>query len=687
LSARTALVVEDDKAIQSLLRDALEAEGFQVLVEKDGEWALKALDRRLPDLLISDVLLPTVSGFELIEALREMPGGDQVPVIVISGIYRGKRHKRNAKENLGVHAYLDKPFEVAALLDAARSALGSEYPGAQKRRSRPRQSGSIHGADPLADSNAIFETKQVEEDAERLSSSRPARGNLKHKPFAEVLAQLYRWRSTGALLLRQGRVKKIVYLKEGYPIFVKSNLLSECLGRVLVKEKIITEEECEASLQKMKGAQRQQGTLLIEMGCISPHNLVYGLQLQLEQKLFDIFGWDEGDYQFSAKIDIPAQAVHLEMSLATIIYEGVRRTHLKKHLLDRIQPFESSFLGVHEDPLHRFQEISLEADERKLVAMIDGRRTAQQLIDGSDLDELTTLQLLYALMAAEMIQPQVRRARRKDTLIPQAARDKPPPLKKRGKKASAPQPGEPVLAPTTMGTSEVPVDELRKRLAMRVKAMRRMNHFEVLGVSKTADGEEIKRAYYALMREVHPDRMRLLVPADARHLAEQITQRLTRAFETINEEERREDYLERLEEGTKTGVTDDVGKILQAESEFRKGTQAMDEGDWPAAEDAFLAAIDFYPEEGEFFSHLGWVLFQSGSQLKGKAKTQRLEEAEGRIREGIQMNPRADKNYLFMGQMLKAAGREAEAVSQFEEAIQCNPDCTEALQELRLLDR
>ena len=104
---KTALVVEDDSGIASLLKDALEAAGLQVLVEKDGELGWQALQKRLPDVVVTDLLLPLLPGLELLGRLRALPGGDVVPVIVISGIYKSARHKRNARDQFGVIASFD----------------------------------------------------------------------------------------------------------------------------------------------------------------------------------------------------------------------------------------------------------------------------------------------------------------------------------------------------------------------------------------------------------------------------------------------------------------------------------------------------------------------------------------------------------------------------------------------------
>lgn len=684
MAAKTALVVEDDKGIQGLLRDALEQEGFQVMCEKDGEWALRALQRRLPDVLVTDILLPGLGGFELVEQLRRMPGGDQVPVVAMSGIYRASKHKRNAHERLNVAAYIDKPFELAVLLEALRDALGADYPHAGRgaRGRRPAPPAEVV-EDPLADFDTRLEQREVEKVETSFAGARTARGNLKHKRFPEVLSQLYRWRATGALLLRRERTKKIVYLKDGYPIFVKSNLLSECLGRVLVREKMISDEECERSLQLMKqhakqGAPRQQGTVLIEMGCISPHNLVFGLQLQLEQKLFDIFSWPDGDYQFNGQIDIPGQSVQLDMSLATIVYEGVRRRFTEAQLDDLLEPFLDAYLGPHPDPAHRYQDLSLEADERRLLALVDGRRTLRDVVDRGGLARLHAKQLVYALLAAETIQPLSRAARKKEALADAfapaagAAPARPPPLKKRADGVFG--------TASPVSADGVPVDELRMRLVERARAMRRQNYFEMLGVSRQAASDEVQRAYHSLVREVHPDKLRGPVPADARALAEQISAQLDLAWDTLSDARKRAEYTLRLEQGQKTGVSDELGKILAAEGRFRKGEQALQAGSYGKAASLFREAVELYPEEGEFHAHLGWALF-----LETPDDATAQADALKRLQDGAQLSPRLDKAHLYRGRVLGRMGRADEARKAFEQALTCNPDCAEALAELRLV--
>jgi DNA-binding response OmpR family regulator/tetratricopeptide (TPR) repeat protein len=708
---KTALVVEDDTGIAALVKDALEAAGFQVAVEKDGDTALVALARRLPDVLITDLLLPTVPGFELLEKLRAMPGGSEVPAIVMSGIYKSARHKRIARDTHHVIASFDKPFNVAELVATAKTAAGvvpakkkvapsAAIPG---RKPKPRAD-----EDHLADLEQKMEKADVEKIDATFPAERSVRGNLKHKRFPEVLAQLYRVKASGGLLLRRGRIKKIVYFMDGYPTFVKSNLLSECLGRILVREKMITEEECERSLELLPQSNgKMQGTVLIEMGALSPHNLVFGLQLQLEQKLFDIFAWPDGDYQFNARVEAPPQAVQLDMSLASIVYEGVRRKFGDDLIKDLLEPFIDLYLGVHPEPGHRFQDLPLEADERTLVARIDGQRTMREVIESSGLPPKNARQLVYALLAAEMVQP-ARRASKVAVSLEPTPKAKPPPLpgaaqppplpKRRADAAvsapptpssSSPPPlrratigGEPAL-PAADLTDVIGVEELRARLVERARLLKRQNHFEALGVSQRAGVDEIQRAYFALARELHPDRLRRAadgaVPADARALAEQINHQLTTAFETLSDERRRVDYKARLEQGARTAVSDDLNKLLGAETRFRKGELALDAGRFADAARHFGDAVGLYPDEGEFQASLAWSLYQ---QAPDDPVVQA--DAINRLQHAVDLAPRWDRGWLWLGRVLQRAGRPGEALKQFERALHCNPDNREAQAELKL---
>ena len=714
---KTALVVEDDSGIQSLVKEALEGAGLQVMIEKDGDWALKALERRLPDVLLTDLLLPTISGFDLLDKLRAMPGGEHVPVVVMSGIYRSARHKKQAREKHGAVAYFDKPFNIAELVTAVKEAAGVSRPrpktssssaaAPSPARSPKASDGGINGEgmvdDPLADFDTRLEKDQVESASSTFPAERTVRGNLKNKRFPEVLSQLYRWKATGALLVRRGRIKKIVYLKDGYPIFVKSNLLSECLGRILVREKMITEDECEKSLELLKTSPgKQQGTVLIEQGAISPHNLVFGLQLQLEQKLFDIFGWGDGDYQFNAKIEIPTQAVHLDMSLATVVSEGVRRKFADQQVSDLLEPFMDLYLGVHPEPSHRFQEVPLEADERTLVALIDGRRTMREVIEKSGLPKKAAQKLVYSLLAAEMIQPATRPAK-KALSLETSPSSSPPPLPRRKTDASdKPDPArppplrlasssrptggaEPALMPGTLLEAST-IEELRTRLVERARLLKRQNHFEALGVSKRASVDEIQRAYFALVRELHPDRLRRsadgAVPADARALAEQIHNQLTIAFETLSDERRRQEYAARLDQGQKTAVSEDLSRLLGAETRYRKGESAFENGRLADAAKYFEEACALYPDEGEFQAALAWALYHQ-SPDDGVVQVDVIQ----RLQRATELAPRHDKGWLWLGKVLQRTGRPGEALKQFERALHCNPDNRDAQSELKLLAR
>lgn len=111
------LIVDDDTNICELLRLYIEKEGYEASIANDGETALKMFDSFGPDLLLLDIMLPGLDGYELLEYLR--PTG--TPVIFITA--KGSLGDRVKGLRLGADDYIVKPFEIAELVARVESVL------------------------------------------------------------------------------------------------------------------------------------------------------------------------------------------------------------------------------------------------------------------------------------------------------------------------------------------------------------------------------------------------------------------------------------------------------------------------------------------------------------------------------------------------------------------------------------
>jgi len=128
--ARTrALVVEDDLNIVDLIRSNLAVRGFDTVVSTDGSRALQLLDTEAPDIVLLDLMLPEVDGFELCRQIRER---SDVAIIVVSA--RGGERDKVTALNVGADDYMTKPFSIEELLARITATL---------RRTRPQASGDM----------------------------------------------------------------------------------------------------------------------------------------------------------------------------------------------------------------------------------------------------------------------------------------------------------------------------------------------------------------------------------------------------------------------------------------------------------------------------------------------------------------------------------------------------------------
>ncbi len=133
MAGHTIFVLEDEVAVRTVLVDALSTGGHAVREFGDGQLALDAIDRGVPDLILLDMRMPRMDGFKFLSALRRKPAAKAVPVIIVSGLGDELLRAIDARsaEELGVAGIFAKPFDVPTLLRYVGSVLAREArPGA-----------------------------------------------------------------------------------------------------------------------------------------------------------------------------------------------------------------------------------------------------------------------------------------------------------------------------------------------------------------------------------------------------------------------------------------------------------------------------------------------------------------------------------------------------------------------------
>jgi DNA-binding response OmpR family regulator len=117
--ARKILIVEDDPGISLGLKDEFESEGYDVWVADDGEKGLEAVRHQKPDLIILDIMLPVLDGYEVCKRLRME--GNRTPIIMLT--VKDKEIDKVLGLELGADDYVTKPFSLRELLARAKAIL------------------------------------------------------------------------------------------------------------------------------------------------------------------------------------------------------------------------------------------------------------------------------------------------------------------------------------------------------------------------------------------------------------------------------------------------------------------------------------------------------------------------------------------------------------------------------------
>ncbi len=627
---QTVLCVDDDRNLCRIIAKALEGEGYRVRTAHDGDSALETFHAESPDLVLLDLLLPGRDGFEVLGAIRERPSDDaKVPALLISGCSKTPAYEDKAGA-LGVDAFLTKPVPLDVLLEQVRTSLA----GART----PEVEAASRKAPKILD------------------------GTLEELPFPALLNHLHGLRATGALVLKCGKKQKGLQFRDGRPVGVRSNQVGECLGNLLVRMGRIDRDVLQESLRRMRKGEGLQGDILVAMEVLSEDEVTNALRVQAEEKLFEVFEWAEGSFQFRRDSRLKgASTLGLERKPASIIVSGVTSRFPIQRIDAELRAHSGAMVVAGESPYYLFQDVTLESSAQKLLERLTRGVPVDELLQADD----TSRRMLYALLCTQMVQ--VREGAPHEVEAAQAA-DAIAAARARLQSVRGPEPD--------------PQEEwVRGELASIAERIRGKDHYGVLGVSENPNDEEVREAYVHLAKRTHPDRFSNAGDA-VRRLAEEIFGRVSQAHESLADARAREAYRLQLARGARREEELEEGRrALAAEKEFQKGLGFLKARRHNPAFEAFKESVELYPKEGEYLAYLGWTRF-----LSAQSDREARREAVKALKQAIKLAPDSEKPYLLLGQLYKACNAEEQAERMFMKAVQQKADCVEALRELRLIN-
>lgn len=609
---KRVMVIDDDRGIRSFLERALAAKGIEADVADCGAVGLQKILSGDYDLALIDINMPEISGPAICSALRKHEKTRDLPVVMMTAMFHSVEQIELAKKDYGTTDFLLKPFKVEDLY-------------------------------------WLLDTLLLKSDASA-PKSKALKGQLTEHSLPILLNQLYSKQATGMLNLQREETKKVVYFKGGYPIFARSNILGECLGQMLVKDSVISQEDCDQSIERSKLTKRLQGTVLIEMGLLSPEELHEALARQVTEKLLSVFSWSEGDYNFSPAKKFKKNVTEIKLSPSALILQGVGGYWPSERLDRFLVTYRQEFLSQAKSPLFRFQEMGLSQRGEAIFDECLGDLTLEQVLHRFPLSRREAQQVLAALLLSGMIS-----ASSSAVVLDQSGQEK--------RRKEQPQD-----------------EELRKKILDDYNRILQADYYAALGLSRQCNDQEVRRAYYQMAKEYHPDRfLGLGLSQDMEQKVKEIFQYLTHAYSVLGDKEASASYLDELINGPKQSIN--VSQVIEAETAYQRGRALLKARRYKDSVAYLQQAVELSPNEPEYLTYYAWAVYKSDPTNLGSQK-QALEI----LVTSRELNPRMEHTYLYLGYVYRSLKKERHSEKSFELAVQVNPRCTEALRELRLIN-
>jgi DNA-binding response OmpR family regulator len=619
---RRILVVEDDPHFRKQLRDYFEYMGWSARLAENGQEAID-LFRQLPaDLVLCDVMLPGIDGFEAVAEIRDLPGGEEAVVVMVSAVWNDVARFESKLRRIDAAEFHRKPLSIVDLGRRISTLLDEpdRFGDAAATRSGQWRSDELDTA--------------IKQDREAL----PSLGSYTPIELMDLLIRMFREGRSGVIDLRTEVARRRLWLLDGYPVRARSDRPAESLASVLLSQGILPPEDVPGLLFASRRTGRSVAELVVQAGKAGARDVLKADRERTRRILLGAMAPPDGFYELREGEDFATRGRLEEVHPLPILWDVVQAMSLRD--LGEELARRSTHLvvrGPDYDRLH--SELPLPTALHWLgPALNQGSRLSDLLAHqrGSSSQVLKALWLMVRLGIASTVSEE--RAPRADQI--------------------GPRPTPPPSLVIRAEADDSPLDSRSRGLLREYLGLDHADHYRLMGIQHDASENDIKKAWRRRAASWRPVAIDDEIPPEVRTKARELLARLAEAETVLVDPDSRSAYDEerRREQRPTTSGSTATERLLAARS-------ASAAGRWTEAELELRAMLEDHPSSTEVLTSLAWAIFRSPSGRSSK----RLAETVELLRRARELAPGHDRVLRQLAMVYAAAGEADEARSVKQE--------------------
>ena len=229
-------------------------------------------------------------------------------------------------------------------------------------------------------------------------------GNLQTVSLSDLLQLISAAGKTGMLLISRDNKKREIYFMKGSIIYATSfGSEDELLGNLVLRRRKILKPDLKRALTLQKLSQKRLGTILLEMGVLTKEELIECLQYQIEEIIYNLFGWNSGEFIFFEGRLPPADQITTQLNTMNVIMEGSRRID-EWIQIQQTLPADDVKLQMVKNLKIKSSTVTMPVNDLQLLPFIDGERTIPELLRVSPLSEFNTRKALYNMITSGLVE-------------------------------------------------------------------------------------------------------------------------------------------------------------------------------------------------------------------------------------------------------------------------------------------